>query len=132
MNGVRLAPVEPATAAAMLAGCAGLDPTGIMRERGIADMVARGACFVAASADHEGEAVIVVRIVNDVAWIDACKGVGPAPWVGLLLPAIEAQARGQRPACGAVAFQTARPGLVRQAKRQGYRVTGWILRKELE
>lgn len=46
-----------------------------------------------------------------------------------VLQAIEHQARQDKAA--ALVFQTARPGLVRQAQREGYRVTGWILEKGL-
>jgi hypothetical protein len=33
--------------------------------------------------------------------------------------------------CKAIAFQTARPGLVRKLTKRGFRVTGWVMRKDL-
>lgn len=89
-------------------------------------MTRAGQCFAATAADSQ--AVYIVKVKNGVAWIDACKGFGALNWSALLLPIIEAQAKG----CASVAFQTARPGLVRQAKKQGYTVTGWILKKSIQ
>lgn len=69
----------------------------------------------------------VLVVDNGVAWIDAAKGTGATDWTAHLLPIIEAQAAG----CKAVGFQTARRGLVKKARQQGYTVTGWILKKKL-
>lgn len=89
-------------------------------------MAERGDCFAASCG--QDSAVYVVQVDNGVAWISACAGTGSTPWRRLLLPVIEQQAAGLQ----AVAFQTKRPGLVRQAKKQGYEVTGWIMKKKLK
>ncbi|MBB1073640.1 hypothetical protein HUU62_04355 [Rhodoferax sp. 4810] len=124
-NKVVLSRLDSATAAALLAGMAHLDPAGTTTEADTAAMAATGQCFAATT--DTSQAAYVITVKNGVAWVDACKGQGAVPWSCLLLPVIEAQAAG----CRAVAFQTARRGLVRQAQRQGYTVTGWILKKAL-
>lgn len=89
-------------------------------------LASSGQCFAATA--EQSQAVYVIQIKNGVAWVAAAKGNGPQDWSAALLPIIEAQAKG----CAAVAFQTARPGLVRKAQRQGYAVTGWILKKPIQ
>lgn len=123
---LHLSRLEPSLAAALLAGCERLDATGQTTRDDIPRMTQAGQCFVATT--DNAQAVYVVRVANGVAWVSACKGAGPVDWSALLLPTIEAQAKG----CAAVGFQTARPGLVRKAKRQGYEVAGWIMRKRLQ
>lgn len=123
---IYLSRLEPEFAAALLAGCAHLDPSGTSTEQDTAAMTERGLCFAATS--DNAQAVYVLEIKNGIAWVNACKGTGATDWAGVLLPIIEAQAKG----CAAVAFQTARPGLVRKAKQQGYSVTGWILKKAIQ
>ena len=123
---VYLSALAPDLAAGLLAGCARLDPRGTTTERDIPAMTAGGQCY-AATADG-GQCVYVVKVSNGVAWVDAIKGTGPQDWTFLAADLIEAQAQGLR----AVAFQTARPGLVRRMERKGYRVTGWIMRKDLQ
>ena len=122
---VHLSRLEPAFAAALLAGCEPLDASGRTGPDDIHAMTRRGQCFVATAPD--AQAVYVITVENGIAWVNAAKGAGPLDWSALLLPIIEAQAKG----CRAVAFQTKRRGLVRRATRQGYKVTGWILNKEL-
>jgi hypothetical protein len=112
-------------AAALLVGCERLDPSGMTAPHDLGPMAAACQCFAATAPDSQ--AVYLVRVKNGTAWIDATKGAGPVDWSALLLPIIEAQAKG----CAAVGFQTNRPGLVRKAKKQGYTVTGWILKKTL-
>lgn len=123
---VHLSRIPADLAAGLLAGCEALDPAGLTTPDTLRDMTARGACFAATAPG--AQAVYVVKVDNGRAWVSACKGTGPVDWSGLLLPIIEQQAQGLR----AVAFQTARRGLVRKAKRQGYRVAGYILEKHLQ
>lgn len=112
-------------AASLLAGCAHLDPSGLATEADTPAMTAAGQCFAATS--DKGQAVYVLKVKNGVAWVSACKGNGPVKWREVLLPVIELQAKG----CAAVGFQTTRRGLVKSAQKQGYEVTGWILKKKL-
>lgn len=113
-------------AAQLLAGSEHLDPSGRTARRDLGALAASGDCF-AATAD-KSQAVYIVRVDNGVAWIAAAKGAGDTDWTATLLPIIEAQAKG----CASVAFQTRRRGLVRRAEKQGYKVAGWILKKELQ
>lgn len=62
-------------------------------------------------------------------WIRAAAGEGPGDMTAQTLQAIEAMAAQVQ--ARRLGFQTARPGLVRKAARHGYRVTGWILQKDL-
>jgi hypothetical protein len=118
--------IEPGLAASRLQGLEAFDPAGTTTASDIAAMAERGQCFTV--GDLQDAAVYVVRISNGIAWISACMGSGPTPWARVLLPVIEQQADG----CSAVAFQTARRGLVRQAQAQGYEITGWIMKKKLK
>jgi hypothetical protein len=120
-----LSRLEPHLAAQLLAGCDQLDPTGTTSAADLRHMTEAGRCFAASSGTSQ--AVYILKVLNGVAWVDACKGDGPLDWTGTLLPVIEAQAAG----CTAVAFQTQRRGLVRRAQRQGYEVAGYILKKAL-
>lgn len=122
---IQLSRIDPDTAAAWLSGSANLDPAGLTTERDIVGMTHTGQCFAATAP--EAQAVYILKVHNGTAWVDALKGFGPLDWIETILPIIEAQAKG----CAAVAFQTKRPGLVRKAKKQGYIVAGYILRKSL-
>lgn len=126
METLQLSALEPHLAAQLLAGCAQLDPCGMLAERDIAGMTASAQCYAATT--DAGQAVYLVRVKNGVAWVDAVKGTGRVNWRHVLLPVIEMQAKG----CAAVGFQTARPGVVREAQKQGYEITGWIMRKKLQ
>lgn len=123
---IELSRLEPGLAAALLVGCERLDPSGMFCAADLLPMTQAGQCF-AATADH-AQAVYVVQVKNGVAWISAAKGTGPIDWSAVLLPTIEAQSAG----AASVAFQTARRGLVRKAQKQGYEVTGWIMKKHLQ
>jgi hypothetical protein len=123
---IHLSALAPDLAAGLLAGCSHLDPRGTTTERDIEAMTRGGQCYAATAP--QGQCVYVVKIANGVAWVDAIKGTGPVDWTFAASKIIEAQAKGLR----AVAFQTARPGLVRRMKREGYRVTGWVMRKDLQ
>lgn len=123
---IHLSRVDASTAAAILAGCHTLDPAGLTSAQDIAAMTERGHCFAATAPDSQ--AVYVIKVLNGTAWVDACKGFGPLDWSQTLLPIIEAQAKG----CAAVAFQTKRRGLVRQAQKQGYQVAGYIMKKAIQ
>lgn len=123
---IYLSRLESEFAAAMLAGCEQLDPTGRSNAEAIEQITRDGLCFAATGEDSQ--AVYVIQVDNGIAWVSACRGFGATDWTNVLLPVIEMQAKG----CAAVAFQTARPGLVRKAKQQGYSVTGWILKKAIQ
>lgn len=125
---VHLSRLQPDLAAALLVGIESRDPVGRMTREQLPHKAAAGVCVAATTEDGAGQVVYVVRVENGVAWVDFAKGHGPADWTAILGPVIEAQTKGVR----RVAFQTMRPGLVRKAKKQGYRVCGWILAKDMQ
>lgn len=82
----------------------------------------------------EGPILYAVRMDGLVLWVTVAAGRTSAPAVGHLARALERRGR----ALGAVeiGFQTARRGLVRVARRYGYRILkrhpqGWELQKVL-
>jgi len=110
-------------AARRLAGVERLDPSGMTPDA--ATLARSGRAY---AVEGEGaDAVYVVAVRNGVAFVVAAKGGGELDHTDLIDSVITAQARGLE----AVACQTARPGLVRKLQRRGWRVTGWVLRKEL-
>ena len=119
----RVVTLTPDAAAARLAGLAGLDPRGMATEADTLAMCQSGLCLEV--SDPTGAAVIVVEVVNGVAWINAAGGGGGQN----LCPAINAAVAGL--GATSVGFQTQRRGLVRRAERLGYHVAGYILRRKL-
>lgn len=116
--------IAPADAARALAGMESLDPAGAMDQAELQAMCERGVCLRLEQGDQA--AVMVIKDQGPVLWISALRGQG-------LTTAIAAgehiaRANGKT----AIAFQTKRPGLVRQMQRRGYRVSGWIMTKEME
>lgn len=103
-----------------------LDPRGIWTPADLLAECEQSLCVGVTSGGGQG--VYAVQAQNGVAWVAAAAGEG-ADWTRLGLGAIEAHAAGD---CEAVAFMTARRGLVLKASRLGYRVTGYVLRKELK
>lgn len=126
METLQVSALEPHLAAQLLAGSAHLDPCGMATEQDTEAMTSAGQCFAVTS--NTSQAVYVVKVKNGVAWVSAMKGSGATPWGDILLPMIEAQAKG----CAAVGFQTTRRGGVKKAQAQGYRITGWIMKKDLQ
>jgi len=126
---VVIASLEPAAAAQLLAGIERRDPAGTATLADVARDAACGLCFAATEATTDSRAVYVVDAHHGQLRVRWCMGEGAVDWTRTLLPAIEAQAA--RAGLHSVAFQTARRGLVRLAERQGYEVTGWILRKDV-
>lgn len=126
MEALRLTTITPVLAAQLLRGMASADPSGMTAEEGIPGMARRGECLLATDAEGD-QAVVVLAQANGVVWVNAARAVGGQGWCAPLLEAIERRAEGAR----AVAFQTARPGLARQAQKHGYTVAGYILKKDL-
>lgn len=119
---MQLRTISPDEAAKALQGLDGMDPRGLMQPQDIAAMCSNGQCV---EIEHEGgKAVMVLTSRNGVLWVNAAAGAGPVCLTSAMDQAL--QASGAR----SIAFQTARPGLVRKAKRLGYRVTGYIMRRD--
>ena len=118
--------IDSQAAAGAFAGLAALDPRGMLTDADIPAMCDRGQAFELAGP--AGRAVYLVETRNACAWVSALAGQGDGvDLVRLVDGALTHQAAGlQR-----IALQTARPGLVRRLQRLGYRVTGWVMAKEL-
>ena len=115
--------LDAATAARALAGMAHLDPRGIARDEDIPGMCEAGQCWHVSTP--RGSAVIVTqRTASGVLWVDAAAGVGEDD----MTAAIDEVLR--HTGARSVGFQTKRRGLVRRAERLGFRVAGFILRRD--
>lgn len=90
-------------------------------------IAARGTAFRLTAAGGEG--VFVAEKKGAQLWIHGAGGIASSGLTGVGLGVIEAMA--QQMDCEAVAFQTARPGLVKLAKKSGYRITGVIMEKSV-
>lgn len=74
-----------------------------------------------------GTLIFTVKTLGACLWIEAGTGRGADDMTAYGAALIEGMAKGA--GLASVGFQTARPGLVRKAKKQGYTVAGWILKK---
>lgn len=118
--------IAAAAAAARLAGCERLEPSGLLGPGDLEGLCERGQCF---EIEGAASAVYVLTVHNGVVWVDALKGEsGQVDVLEALDAVVTAQAAGGR----AIAFQTKRRGLVAALKTRGYRVSGWILKKDLQ
>lgn len=78
---------------------------------------------------EQGACVAVLRVKGDVLWIDGAASIGGA---GITEAGMElAEAIARRAGCREVAFETARPGLVRKTKKGGYSVAGYVMKKAI-
>lgn len=123
METLQVARIQPHHAAPLLAGLERLDPRGPDMQSSVQAIAESGACFTVDG--QQGSAVYVLSIRGGTAWVQAAKGSGVVDWMQILPELIAAQC----PDCHSIGFQTGRPGLVKKAKKQGFEVTGWILRK---
>lgn len=118
--------IAASVAAARLAGCERLEPSGLFGPGDIDELCQRGQCF---ELDGAASAVYVLTVHNGVVWVDALKGCsGQVDVIEAIDAVVTAQAAGGR----AIAFQTKRRGLVAALTKRGYRVSGWILKKDLQ
>lgn len=76
-----------------------------------------------------GSCTFVARREANTLWIDGAASSGGSGFAHIGLELAETTARQVQ--CTRVAFETARPGLVKLAKRHGYRIAGFIMEKEL-
>ena len=118
--------ISPAEAMQRLGDMSHLDPRGAMTMDDMRALVEGGRCFALDSAS--GAAVWVLRDMGAVCWVDALRGAGSLDMTDIADKVMTEQARGFE----ALAMQTARPGLRRKLERKGWRVTGWIMRKDLK
>lgn len=120
---VRIMKIAAAQAAAKLAGLAHLDPRGIATEADIHGMCDGAQCLRVLD-DSGGDAVVIVRTINGVRWIEAAAGQGGQNLAHAIDDAMHAIGGGP------VVFQTKRLGLVKRAEQRGYKVTGYIMRRD--
>lgn len=118
-------PIPAAEAAARLAGVAALDPSGVAA--GESDLTRWGQAFEVAG--QGGSAVFVVAVRNGCAFVVAAKGGGAFDMTTVLDQVVTRGATND--GCTSIALQTARPGLVRKLQRRGFRITGWVMKKDL-
>lgn len=121
-----VARIGAARAALALRGMEGMDPRGLCDGGALQAMCDAGECFEAQAG--AAKAVYVLTVANGVCWVDALVGSGGGDLVEAVDSVITGQAKGLR----AIGLQTMRPGLVRRLERLGYRVTGWVMRKDLQ
>ena len=100
------------------------DPAGQSTPTSIA---ANGQCFELTAGGHSG--CFVVRKHGAQLWVSGAGAVKSKGLTGVGLTIIEETAR--QSGCDSVAFQTKRPGLVKLAKKQNYKIVGFILEKKL-
>lgn len=118
--------IGAAEAARRLAGCERREPSGLFGPGDIEATCERGQCF---EIDGAASAVYVLTVHNGVVWIDALKGSsGQVDVIAAVDEVVTAQATGAR----SIACQTKRRGLVAALTKRGFRVSGWILKKELQ
>ena len=124
---LRIDRIKPEEAEQALRGLEAFDPRGIMTARDLHRYAVLGQCFSCATDTASGAYILDVE--HGQAWVQAAMARGPFNFLDCMLEVVERQAQGM---CHSVAFQTKRRGLVRRAEKKGYRVVGWILKKELE
>lgn len=118
-------PIAAAEAARRLAGVAELDPSGITSSAD--DLVRHGQAF--AIDGDAGSAVFVVVVRNGCAFVTAAKGAGRIDMTQVLDQVVTRGATND--GCTSIGLQTARPGLVRKLRARGFRVTGWVMKKDI-
>lgn len=123
METLTLTQISASAAVQVLQGARLDDPA---HRADLGELCAAGQCFELVG---EGvRAVYVVQLQDGTAWVSALAGSGKTPLIDAVMSLVDVQARD----AGAqhIAFQTARPGLVKAAVKHGYSITGWILRKQ--
>lgn len=119
-----LKPLSEADAAQAVSKAALYDPRGTSTPESLA---AVGPAFALHTTDGVG--AFVVKKNGIQLWVEAAVGQSPDDLTDMGMSIIEEMAR--KADCTEVAFQTARTGLVKKATQNGYRVTGWILKKDI-
>lgn len=124
MEKISVQKIEPGRAAAVLEAAAMSDPAKRSTPASIAES---GECFQLTADGSEG--VFVLQRKGAGLWISGAGAVQSKGLTGTGLQVIEQIAK--QSDCQTVGFQTARPGLVRLAKKQGFKVVGVIMEKSI-
>lgn len=101
------------------------DPAGHSTPESIA---ANGDCY--RLRDGESEGVFVLEKHGEQLWVSGAGAVGSKGLAANGMKLVQAMA--QQSGLSTVAFQTGRPGLVKLAKKQGFRVVGFIMEKSVQ
>lgn len=126
MENVEKISIEPTTATAVMALLA-LAISDDVQALGLDSILAN--CHFFMLKGGEGvEFAYALKPCGRELWIQAAGGRGKIDLTETGLRAVEIQAAG---AFSSVGFQTRRRGLVKKAKKAGYVVDGWILRKKI-
>lgn len=122
MEKIEVQQISRAAAAQALRAAGLADPA----KRATAESIAAaGECFELKDGVSTG--VFVLEKQGAVMWI---SGAGAVASAGLTAPGLAIiKAMAAQAGCGSVGFQTGRPGLVKLAKKQGYKVVGFIMEK---
>lgn len=122
MEKIALQQITPGEAAAVLAAAGLADPA----KRATPESIAAAGQAFALEIDGE-RGVFVLEKQGARMWV---SGAGAVKTRGLTAPGFKAiEAVSREAGCVSVGFQTGRAGLVRLAKKQGYRVAGFIMEK---
>lgn len=124
MEKIQVTKISSAAALDMLRAVPGRDPSGMSTPEGI---VAGGDCY--RLQDGASDCVFVLKKNRDRMWVETARAVKSAGLTRYGFNLAEAMSR--ESGCQRVGFQTARPGLVKIAKKNGYRVVGVIMEKAL-
>ena len=118
-------PIDREEATRRLAGVSALDPAGVTSQD--SELTKHGDAYEVAG--EGGSAVFVVVIRNGCAFVVAAKGAGDFDLTQALDQVVTHGAVSK--GCKSIGLQTARRGLVHKLQRRGYRVTGWIMKKDI-
>ncbi len=115
--------VSPEVAARAMAGLSRLDARGLLTEADLLPMCQESRCVRVSG--EQGAAVLALIERNGVLWVEAAQAEGETTRMTDLLDDVLTQS-----GAASIAFMTQRRGLVRRALARGYRVTGYVLKKD--
>ncbi len=115
--------VSPEAAARAMAGLSRRDARGLMTEADILPMCHYSRCVRVSGA--QGSAVLALQEQNGVLWVEAAQAEGETTRMTDLLDDVLSASDAT-----SIAFMTQRRGLVRRALARGYRITGYVLKKD--
>lgn len=124
MEKITVERIEQGRAAAVLEAAAMPDPA---RQSTPASIAGSGECFRLTADGSEG--VFVLQRKGAGLWVSGAGAVQSKGLTGTGLQVVEQIAK--QSDCQTVGFQTGRPGLVKLARKQGYRVVGFIMEKSV-
>lgn len=119
-----LSPISEAEAEQILREHQVPDPTGLATPE---SMAKAGQAFKGEA--EGGGGMFIVNKNGHQLWIEAATGRAADDLTELGLALFEQMA--QQAGCTEVAFQTARPGLMRKSCAAGFEVVGWIMKKKV-